>query len=120
MAVFELLAELGLLFGKDEFMSATFQDFMGYLHNTAALVRQTGVKKSGKLGEAFGNTWIVNDYIPFVQETYGKDKKGYNYRICQLNSLAAMMPYMQKDQITQMILPMFVKAMSDDIPNVRF
>lgn len=39
MAVFELLAELGILFGKIEFQKGTFNIFMGYLSNTAALVR---------------------------------------------------------------------------------
>ena len=48
------------------------------------------------------------------------DKKGYNYRMCCLNSLAVVMPYTPKDSITQHIIPVFVKAAKDDIPNVKF
>ena len=40
--------------------------------------------------------------------------------MCCLNSLAAVMPYTPKDAITQHIIPIFVKATKDDIPNVKF
>jgi len=30
------------------------------------------------------------------------------------------MPYVMKDQITQHIIPIFLKATKDDIPNVKF
>jgi serine/threonine-protein phosphatase 2A regulatory subunit A len=62
----------------------------------------------------------MNDYIPVVINHYTVDKKGYNYRMCCLYSLAAVMPYVMKEQITQHIIPIFVKATKDDIPNVRF
>ena len=93
---------------------------MGYLSNTAASVRQMGVDKSAVLGQQFGGEWIMNEYIPVVNNHYTVDKKGYNYRMCCLNSLAAVMPYIQKDQITQHIIPIFLKACKDDIPNVKF
>ena len=51
---------------------------------------------------------------------YSVDKKGYNYRMCCLNSLAAIMPYILKDQITSLIIPIFLKACKDEIPNVKF
>lgn len=96
MSVFELLAELGLIFGKADFQKHIQVIFLGYLQNTAALVRQTGVKKSALLADEFKDSWIVNDFIPAVNEQYRVDKKGYNYRICCLNSLAAMMPFLDK------------------------
>ena len=40
--------------------------------------------------------------------------------MCCLNSLAAVIPYTPKDAITQHIIPIFVKATKDDIPNVKF
>jgi len=48
------------------------------------------------------------------------DKKGYNYRMCCLNSLASVMPYITKDQVSKLILPLFEKACKDEIPNVKF
>ena len=37
-----------------------------------------------------------------------------------IKSLAAVMPVLQKDQITEHIVPVFVKACSDSVPNVQF
>lgn len=93
---------------------------MGYLDNTAASVRLQGIKKSGQLAEAFGQDWILVEYIPVVVNKYAADKKGYNYRMCCLYSLAAVMPYTPKDAITQHIVPELIKASKDDIPNVKF
>jgi len=39
MGVFELIADLALIFGKDVFVSKLMSTFMGYLTNTAASVR---------------------------------------------------------------------------------
>lgn len=40
--------------------------------------------------------------------------------MCCLNSLAAVIPSIPKDAITQHIIPTFLKATKDDIPNVKF
>lgn len=60
---------------------------MTYLTNTAAAVRHKGVQKAAELAKVFSNDWIMNDFIPEVRDHFGADKKGYNYRICCLNSL---------------------------------
>jgi len=62
----------------------------------------------------------MNEYIPVVINHYTVDKKGYNYRMCCLYSLSAVMPYVRKEEITQHIIPIFLKATKDDIPNVKF
>lgn len=72
------------------------------------------------LAAEFKQDWIVNDFIHVVKDQFKVEKKGYNYRICCLYSLAAVMPHLQKDEITQHIIPAFVTACKDDIPNVRF
>lgn len=93
---------------------------MGYLTNTAASVRQIGIQKSEILAKNFKQDWIITEYIPVVINHYNVDKKGYNYRMCCLQSLASVMPYISKDQITSQIIPIFQKATKDDIPNVKF
>jgi len=40
--------------------------------------------------------------------------------MCCLNSLAAVMPFVMKDEITKHIVPIFLKGAKDDIPNVQF
>ena len=120
MAVFELIADLALIFGKETYCKQLQSIFMGYLTNTAASVRQMGISKSSVLAQQFKQDWIMNEFIPVVNNHYNVDKKGYNYRMCCLNSLASVMPYITNDQITQHIIPVFVKATKDDIPNVKF
>ena len=42
------------------------------------------------------------------------------YRICALKSLFAVMPVVQKEKITEVIVPTLVKATTDAVPNVKF
>ena len=93
---------------------------MGYLTNTAASVRMMGVKKSGILANNFKQDWIMNEYIPVVINHYTVDKKGYNYRISCLKALSCVMPYVRRDFVTNEIIPIFERAFTDDIPNVKF
>ena len=79
-----------------------------------------GIQKSAILAKSFSQDWILQEYIPVVNNHYTVDKKGYNYRMCCLNSLSAVMPFTPKDAITQHIIPIFLKATKDDIPNVKF
>jgi len=120
MSVFELVADLAIIYGKEIYSKQLQNIFMGYLTNTAASVRQMGITKSAVLAQAFKQDWIMADYIPTVNNHFNVDKKGYNYRMCCLSSMAAVMPFIMKDQITQQIIPMFVKASKDEIPNVKF
>ena len=39
----------------------------------------------------------MQEYIPTVKDVYSHDKKGYNYRMCCLYSLSAVMPFMNKE-----------------------
>lgn len=57
----------------------------------------TGVQEVAKLAEKFKSSWIENEFIPQVKSMYDEDKKGYNYRMCCISSLAAVMPFMMKD-----------------------
>lgn len=97
MSVFELIADLAVLFGKDAYCKHLQSIFMGYLTNTAASVRQMGIQKSAILAAQFKQEWIMSEYIPVVNNHYSVDKKGYNYRMCCLYSLAVVMPHIMKD-----------------------
>lgn len=120
MAVFELIGDLAKLFGKDVFVKQLESVFLSYLTNTAASVRDMGIKKSKELAEKFKGEWVLQNFIPKVIENYNIDKQGYNYRMCSLMSLNSVMGLLTKEQVTQHIVPLFVKAMKDPIPNVRF
>lgn len=62
----------------------------------------------------------MTSYIPTVINHFNADKKGYNFRMCCLSSLAAVMPYIQRDEVAEQVIPIFVKATRDEIPNVKF
>lgn len=108
MGVFELIADFAILFGKDVYSKSLSSIFMGFCQNTAANVRQVGIQKSALLAEKFKQDWVVNEFIPIIKRDYNIDKKGYNYRMCCLMSLAVVMPFITKDQVTREIIPMLV------------
>ena len=118
MATVELLGDLSLAYGKDVFMQKIEPIFIQYLTNTAASVREMGITKSAEICKSFGAEWIMSSYLPKVIENYNVDQQGYMYRICSLRSLSAVVPVLQKDQITEKVVPIFIKATSDPIPNV--
>lgn len=120
MAVFELLGDLSKTFGKEIFLKHLETIFLQYLTNTAASVREMGINKTRELAEKFKSDWILSSFIPKVIENYNVDKQGYNYRMCSLQSLSVILPYIPKDQINANVVPTLLKAMKDPIPNVRF
>lgn len=120
MAVFELIGEMSKMFGKEVFQKHLEVVFLSYLSNTAASVRDTGVRKARELADKFKGDWVVATFIPKVVETYNVDKQGYNYRMCCLSSLQSIITHITKEQVVQHIIPVFLKAMKDPIPNVRF
>lgn len=87
MAVFELVGELSKIFPKEVFQKQLEGLFLSYLSNTAASVRETGIKKVKELADKYKSEWVVNSFIPKVNEVYNTDKQGYNYRMCCLQSL---------------------------------
>ena len=120
MAVYELIGELGLAFGESIYQRQLAEIFMSYLTNTAASVRMMGVKMIGKLAKAFGTNWVQESLIPKVVESYNIDQQGYNYRMCALETLSAVLPFVHTQAISEKIVPIFVKACTDRIPNVQF
>ena len=120
MACFELLGDLALALDQTSYSKQLEPIFIQYLTNTAASVREMGVIKVGEIAERFRADWAVKDFIPKVVESYNAEQQGYNYRMTAIKSLAAVMPVLQKDQITELVVPIFVKACGDTVPNVQF
>jgi len=97
MAVFELIGDMSKTYGKEVFTKHLESIFLSYLTNTAASVREMGIKKSREIAERFKAEWIISNYIPKVIENYNIDKQGYNYRMCYLMSMQAVMPFLSKE-----------------------
>lgn len=79
-----------------------------------------GVEKLEKLASEFGADWAVSSAIPKIVDSFNVDQQGFNYRMCALESLSAVMPVLPKEMVTEMIVPTLVKACGDRIPNVQF
>ena len=97
--------------------------FTTYLNNTAAAVRNSGTQKVQEIVESLKSSdrsEFLEQIISKLKDNYNLEKKGYNYRICCLHTYSAIMPYMDKDQITANIVPILKKASVDKIPNVKF
>lgn len=120
MAIFELIGEFSVAFGLEIFTRSLEAIYFQYLTNTAASVRNMGVEKSAALAEAFGADWVVASLIPKVVDSYNVDQQGFNYRMCALESLSAVMPVLPKEMVTEMVVPTLIKACGDRIPNVQF
>lgn len=78
---------------------------MSYLFNTAAAVRVMGIQKSRELAAVFKRDWVVESYIPTVLTAYKAEKKGYNFRICCLQSLEAVCEHITPDDLQSLVIP---------------
>lgn len=108
MGVIELVGDLSVKFGKDIFVKHLEAIFMQYLTNTAAAVRQMGIAKVQHMAVQFKGEWVISSFVPKIIECYNVDKQGFNFRMACLQSLAAVMATLQKDQITERLVPTFV------------
>jgi hypothetical protein len=59
MSVFELIGDLSKAFGKEVFSKHLEAIFITYLTNTAASVREMGIKKAKELADKFKTDWIL-------------------------------------------------------------
>lgn len=59
MAIFELIGDLSKIFGKEVFVKHLESIFLSYLTNTAASVREMGIKKAKELAEKFKGEWVM-------------------------------------------------------------
>ena len=73
MSIFELIGDLSNAFGIEVFQRTLETIFFQYLTNTAASVRNMGVKKSGELATTFGADWVVATLVPKAVDSYNVD-----------------------------------------------
>lgn len=99
MAVFELIGEMSKQFGKEVFQKQLETIFLSYLGNTAASVRDMGVKKGREIADKYKGEWVMASYVPKIIETYAIEKQGYNYRMCCLQSLQQIVTHITKEQV---------------------
>jgi serine/threonine-protein phosphatase 2A regulatory subunit A len=118
-AVYDLLADLGMTLGKDGFQKHLREIFFGFLTDTAASVRNEGIKKLGELANSYRSDWIIDEVIPKLNEIYDQEKQGYLYRMCVINAGIEISRSLSKSQINAHVVPIMLKACADPVANVR-
>ena len=91
---------------------------MQYLTNTAASVREAGIVKAYEIAQKFGKDWALDSFVPEVIKSFSAEQQGYNYRVTAIRSLAAVIEILPADKVSEKIVPIFVKACQDPVPNV--
>ena len=75
MAVIQLVGDLALQYGRDVFQKNNLEPiFLAYLTNSAAAVREIGIKKVREIAAEFKQEWVMTNFIPKITETYNVDK----------------------------------------------
>ena len=120
MAIFEFLGTLSVDFGIETFKRTLQPIFMEFLTNTAAKVRLMAITQVKKISRSFGAAWATETLIPKAVESFNVEQQSYNFRMCALESLSAVIPVLAPDQVNELILPTLEKAFADKVPNVRF
>ena len=73
MAVYELLGDLSISFGREIFMKSLEPLFISFLKNNAASVRDMGIDKTAELAQAFGSDWVITSFIPKAVDSFNED-----------------------------------------------
>eukprot|EP00397_Hematodinium_sp_SG-2012_P010481 GEMP01010596.1.p1 GENE.GEMP01010596.1~~GEMP01010596.1.p1 ORF type:complete len:315 (+),score=54.99 GEMP01010596.1:210-1154(+) len=117
--VINQVPSLAKQFGPELFQSKLESLFLSSLNDSVASVRETAIKNLAEIAVDFGSVWSVEHLMPRIVDQYASTA-GYSTRLMCLNALPQLCPVMQPEQIVQHIVPIFIKATKDCVPNVRF
>ena len=66
-----------------------------------------GIKKMKNIAEKFGKAWVMETFIPKIEETYNQEKLGFTYRVACLYSISAVMYQLEAIDISNKVMPFF-------------
>ena len=87
--------------------------------DTAASVRNEGIKKLGNLSVSYRNDWVIDEVVSKLNEIYDQEKQGYLYRMCVILASIEIARSLSKSQINAHVVPILLKACTDSVVNVR-
>ena len=130
-AIFELIGEMAVTFNFETFQSNLESTYFLYLSNNAASVRKMGIKKAGEIAETFksrsaGNPgseeekWVETVLLKRVNETFNTEQIGFNFKMCALETISAVIPYLSQAVIAEHVVPTILAGCRYHIPNVKF
>lgn len=118
-SVVEQVPKLAKLFGVDMFESKLQGLFLSSLKDSVFSVRHSAIMQLKEISDAFGATWTAEKLLQKLIEMYSVST-GYATRVTTLNVLPQVSDVLTSEQICQYIIPMLLKATTDNVPNVRF
>lgn len=118
--VYDTLGKLGVKYGLDIFKKHIEKLFFNYLMDNVASVRNIGIKNLYELIEEFGNDWVKNDLINKLGNYLNGDNISYLNRMCVIHSCCVCAEYLDNKTNEELITPILIKGLKDDIPNVKF
>lgn len=118
-SVVEQVPKLARAFGVDMFQSKLEALFLSSLRDSVHSVRMAAIGQLKEIAETFGAQWTVEHLLPKIVEQYSQSA-GYANRVTTLHVLPQVSHVMSPEQISQLIVPLVVKATKDAVPNVRF
>ena len=118
--VYDTLGKLGVKYGVDIFKKNIEKLFFNYLMDNVASVRNIGIKNLYELIKEFGNDWVKNDLINKLGNYLNGDNISYLNRMCVIHSCCVCAEYLDNKTNEELITPILIKGLKDDIPNVKF
>eukprot|EP00386_Alphamonas_edax_P001714 GDKI01005142.1.p1 GENE.GDKI01005142.1~~GDKI01005142.1.p1 ORF type:complete len:590 (-),score=207.65 GDKI01005142.1:146-1915(-) len=119
LSVVEQIPRLAKHFGQELFSSKLEGLFLNALTDPVHTVREATIKNIKVLAESFGPEWTVDHLLPKVLEQYSPEKS-YSKRLTALHAVPHLASVLSMDQIERHLVPIVVKSMKDNVPNVRF
>lgn len=91
---------------------------MTWLWDSVYSIREAATINLKNLCEIFGIEWTRTEIIPHVVVV--GSNSNYLYRLTALFAVSTLIPVLDKDIITNSILPFIENLINDPIPNIRF
>ena len=118
--VYDTLGKLGVKYGLEIFKKNIEGLFFNYLMDNVASVRNIGIKNLPELIKQFGTDWVKNDLIPKLGNYLSEKNISYLNRMCVIHSVCVCAEFLNNKLNDELIIPILIKALKDNIPNVKF
>jgi len=118
-SVLEQVPDFARQFGPEMFHSKLETMFLNSLSDSVHAVRNASIGNMAIICKHFGAEWTVSHLLPKITDQYS-NSAGFSTRLTILHSLAQLAGTLSTEQVQSLLLPMIIKGMGDNVPNVRY
>ena len=120
MAIIEYIPILGKQLGVEIFDNQLTDLSLSWLWDTVYSIREAAIQNIKKLTEIFGSNWSRDEIVERLLNFDSELMENFVYRFTVLSALTALVPVVNHDVITALILPFILPLTEDAVPNIRF